>query len=159
MQELNHFLALQTPVEEVALRLLLAALCGAVIGWDREAANKPAGVRTFMLITLGAAGFMLTSIEATKLYSTVASPIDPTRTLQGIAGGLGFLGAGSIIRSAGSVQGITTAATTWVAGAIGAIFGAGLYGLALMLTAFSFLTLAVVGRLKHRYTGIGYEAE
>src|SRR5690606_16706610 len=75
--------------------------------------------------------------------------VDPTRVLQGVVGGIGFLGAGSIIHSRGTVEGVTTAATVWVAGAIGAGCGLGNYVLVAILVGFCFLTLVVLGRIGH----------
>ena len=111
------------PIElEMVLRLLLAAALGAIIGYQRERAGKPAGLRTHILICVGAAIFTIAS-----LYGFGAGA-DPARVAAGIVAGIGFLGAGAIIRTGeGIVAGLTTAATIWVVAGIGLAVGAGLY--------------------------------
>lgn len=104
-----------------ALRLLLAAGLGALIGYQRERASKPAGLRTHILICVGAALFTVASIYG---FGTD----DAARVASGIVAGIGFLGAGAIIRSGeGIVAGLTTAATIWAVAGIGLAAGAGLY--------------------------------
>lgn len=107
------------------LRLILAGTLGAVIGIQRETAGKAAGVRTLALIALGSALFTILSIFA---FDTA----DPARLAANVVTGIGFLGAGTIIlrREEGIVEGLTTAATIWVAAAIGVAAGAGLYFIA-----------------------------
>ena len=121
---------------EMLLRLLLAAALGAVIGYQRERAGKPAGLRTHVLICVGAALFTVAS-----LYGFGAGA-DPARVAAGIVAGIGFLGAGAIMRTGeGIVAGLTTAATIWVVAAIGLAVGAGLYLASAVATA---LTLVVL---------------
>jgi len=113
------------PIElEMVLRLLLAAALGAIIGYQRAAAHKPAGTRTHSLIAVGAALF--------TMVSSLAFPdADPTRIAAGIVTGIGFLGAGAIIRREGGlVGGLTTAASIWVVAALGLAAGMGLYVIA-----------------------------
>jgi putative Mg2+ transporter-C (MgtC) family protein len=133
-------------VAEVAIRLTVAVAIGALLGWDRERWNKPAGIRTHMLVSLGSATFTLLGFEVGEHYSKVN--FDPTRVLQGVVGGIGFLGAGAIMQKGGQVSGITTAAGVWVAGALGAAAGVGAYVLALLATLFAFATLAAAGKLE-----------
>ena len=111
------------PIEvEMVLRLLLATALGAVIGYQRERAGKPAGLRTHILICAGAALFTVASLYG---FGAVA---DPARVAAGIVAGIGFLGAGAIIRrEEGVVAGLTTAATIWAVAAIGLGGGGGLY--------------------------------
>ena len=111
------------PIEvEMVLRLLLAAALGAIIGYQRERAGKPAGLRTHILICEGSALFTVAS-----LYG-FGSAADPARIAAGIVAGIGFLGAGAIIRREGGlVGGLTTAATIWAVAAVGLAAGAGLY--------------------------------
>src|SRR6187551_4131701 len=131
-------------VTEVALRLVVAIAIGGVIGWDRERADKPAGLRTHMLVALGSASFTLLGFEVGDHLAPKTGPgFDPTRVLQGVIGGIGFLGAGAIIRNHGQVSGITTAASVWVAGAMGAAAGTGAFVLALVTTILTFLVLTV----------------
>ncbi len=127
---------------EVALRLLVAVAIGALIGWDREQADKPAGLRTHMLVALGAASFTLLGFEVgDHLAPNTGDRFDPTRVLQGVIGGIGFLGAGAIIQNRGQVTGITTAASVWVAGALGSAAGVGAYVLAVFTALFAFAIL------------------
>ena len=115
---------------EMVLRLLLATALGAIIGYQRERAGKPAGLRTHILICAGAALFTIAS-----LYGFGAGA-DPARVAAGIVAGIGFLGAGAIIRrEEGVVAGLTTAATIWAVAAIGLAAGAGLYIISAVTTA------------------------
>src|SRR5512134_3765575 len=111
-------------VEEIVLRMTLASLLGACVGWDREAENKAAGLRTHMLVSLGSAIFTITALQMFQLTTAEGGGRgDPTRLLQGLVAGIGFLGAGQIIQSQREVVGITTAAGIWVVGAIGVACG------------------------------------
>jgi putative Mg2+ transporter-C (MgtC) family protein len=133
------------PELELLLRLLLAALLGAAIGLERELKQKSAGLRTNTLIAVGAALFTLMSIEmAEGVFGA-----DPTRITAQIVTGIGFLGAGAIIRTGGSVQGLTTAATVWVNAAIGMAAGGGRYVLAIGATALTMIVLLALTRLEN----------
>jgi putative Mg2+ transporter-C (MgtC) family protein len=115
-------------VSEVIVRLFVALLAGGLIGWDRERLDKPAGLRTHMLVGLGSCTFTLLGFEVSgHLAARNNDEFDPTRVLQGVVGGIGFLGAGTIIQSRGQVSGVTTAASVWVSGALGAAAGVGAY--------------------------------
>ena len=136
---------------ELLLRLSIAALLGAVLGWERELRAKSAGLRTHMLVTLGAAVFALLGVEVLTASAGEASArIDPSRVLEGIVGGIGFLGAGSIIQSRGQVEGLTTAAGVWISGAIGAACGLGMFRIAAIAAGFAFVTIAGLGWLEGR---------
>jgi putative Mg2+ transporter-C (MgtC) family protein len=125
---------------EMVLRLLLAASLGAVIGYQRERAGKPVGLRTHILICVGAALFTIAS-----LYGFGASA-DPARIAAGIVVGIGFIGAGAIIRRGeGIVAGLTTAATIWAVAAIGLAAGAGLY----LVSAVTTIVILIVLFLPH----------
>ncbi len=128
------------PVLDVSLRLLLAAGLGAAIGVERELRQKPAGLRTNILIALGAALFTIVSIQIAGLYGAGS----PDRVAAQIVTGIGFLGAGAIMRQGENVHGMTTAATIWVNAAIGMAAGVGAYGMATLATT---LTLAVLALL------------
>jgi putative Mg2+ transporter-C (MgtC) family protein len=133
------------PELELLLRLLLAALLGAAIGLERELKQKSAGLRTNTLIAVGAALFTLMSLEmAEGVFGA-----DPTRITAQIVTGIGFLGAGAIIRTGGSVQGLTTAATVWVNAAIGMAAGGGRYVLAIGATALTMIVLLALTRLEN----------
>ena len=121
---------------EMVLRLLLATALGAIIGYQRERAAKPAGLRTHILICVGAAVFTVVS-----LYGFGAAA-DPARVAAGIVAGIGFLGAGAIMRrEEGVVAGLTTAATIWAVAAIGLAAGAGLYLISAVTTAVVLIVL------------------
>jgi len=125
------------PIEvEMVLRLLLATALGAIIGYQRERAGKSAGLRTHILICAGAALFTVASLYG---FGAVA---DPARVAAGIVAGIGFLGAGAIIRrEEGVVAGLTTAATIWAVAAIGLAAGAGLYLVSAVTTAIVLIVL------------------
>ena len=111
-----------SPEIEMVLRLLLATALGAGIGYQRERANKPAGLRTHCLIALGAALFTVVSMFG------FGNGVDPSRVAAGVVAGIGFIGAGVIFRTSGDwVAGLTTAASIWVAAAVGLAAGAGMY--------------------------------
>jgi len=107
---------------EILLRLVLALVLGGLIGLERESVEKPAGFRTHILVTLGAALFTLISREG-----FFGSGADPARIASNIVVGIGFLGAGTIFRSGVIVQGLTTAASLWTSAAIGTAVGIGFY--------------------------------
>ena len=111
---------------EIILRLLLAVALGAVIGFQRQRAKKPAGIRTHILISLGAALYTVVSIYA---FSA-----DMARVAAGVVAGIGFLGAGAIIRERTGVAGLTTAASIWMVAGIGLAAGAGMYLIAVIAT-------------------------
>lgn len=114
---------------DIVGRLVLASILGAAIGLEREIHDHPAGMRTHLLVALGSAGFTILSIEA-----FAAPGADPARIAAQIVTGIGFLGAGAIIRQGLSVKGLTTAAGLWVVAAIGMAAGAGYYSAALIAT-------------------------
>jgi len=130
-------------------RLVIAVLAGAVIGWEREWRDKPAGLRTHMMVALGAAGFVVATLRFVTTWEVVASPlsfnIDPLRTVAAVIGGVGFLGAGTIIEARGAVRGITTAASIWVAAAMGIASGLGLYTVTVFLVFLSLMILLAIG--------------
>jgi putative Mg2+ transporter-C (MgtC) family protein len=113
----------------VLAKLLLATILGGAIGLEREMAGKPAGLRTNILICIGAALFTQLSIDVARIgFSPDGRPFgDTTRIAAQIVSGIGFLGAGAILHGEGAVVGLTTAATVWVVGAVGAAVGAGAY--------------------------------
>lgn len=124
------------------LRLLLAAGLGAAIGIERELRRKPAGLRTNILIALGSALFTTMSIQLGTPGNT------PDRVASNLVTGIGFLGAGAIMRSGRSVHGMTTAATIWVNAAIGMAAGAGEHLMATVATAITLVVLSVLAPLE-----------
>src|SRR5437762_11387927 len=138
------------PPVDLALRLFLAAGLGAAIGVERELRQKAAGLRTNMLIAVGSALFTIVSLELAHVGGT------PDRIAAQIVTGIGFLGAGSILRSGRSVHGMTTAATIWV-NAVGMAAGAGLYMIASVSTVITLIVLVILPfaeRHLDRYAGI-----
>jgi len=110
---------------DLFVRLLLAVILGSIVGFERERKHKTAGFRTNILICLGAALFTIVSINLTYDYTKTVA--DPGRIAAQIVTGIGFLGAGAILRSRGSVVGMTTAASIWVTAAVGLAVGCGYY--------------------------------
>ena len=130
----------------IVVRLLTAALVGAVAGFQRERAGKPAGLRTHMLVALGSAVFVLVPLE-------LGAPIGEVgRVVQGVATGIGFIGAGAILKrtEAREVEGLTTAAGIWLTAATGVAIGLGGLGIALVAMALAWIILALLGRIETR---------
>lgn len=125
---------------ELVQRLLTAALLGAIIGFERELRQKTAGLRTNILIAIGSALFTLMSYE----LSGDGNGADPGRVAAQIVTGIGFLGAGAIMRTDAGIQGLTTAATVWVNAAVGVAAGGGEYHLAFIATAVTMAVLLVL---------------
>jgi len=123
---------------ELMLRVLLAFILGGVIGYERETTQRPAGLRTHMLVAAGAAAFTIVSIYAFIGQGTVR---DPARVAAQIVTGVGFLGAGTIWRTSNTVRGLTTAASIWLVAAVGMLVGTGLYVLAIFTTVCGFAAL------------------
>jgi len=139
------------PPIDLILRLLLAAGLGAAVGVERELRQKAAGLRTNMLIAVGSALFTVVSIELGHATG------ETDRIAAQIVTGIGFLGAGSILRSGKSIHGMTTAATIWVNSAVGMAAGAGLYGVATVATIITLIVLAVLPYFEQRldrYAGV-----
>ncbi|HEY4130138.1 MAG TPA: MgtC/SapB family protein [Gemmatimonadaceae bacterium] len=136
----------------VLAKLLLATLLGGAIGLERELAGKPAGLRTNILICVGAALFTQLSIDIARIgFTPSGSPYgDTTRIAAQIVSGIGFLGAGAILHGQGSIVGLTTAATIWVVAAVGAAVGAGAYVDALGSTALIMLVLVGLRPVERR---------
>lgn len=128
----------------ILVRLAMATLLGAVIGYEREHRGKAAGLRTHMLVSLGAAIFVLAPLQSDMPIA------DVSRVLQGIITGIGFLGAGAIIKFSRhqEIKGLTTAATIWVAAAIGIAAGMGRETTAIVSTLATLFILVVLGRLE-----------
>jgi putative Mg2+ transporter-C (MgtC) family protein len=136
---------------DIALRLtLVVLLCGA-IGLERESRDQPAGVRTHVLVGMGAAVFTLISAYGFANVERAGAPIDPTRIAAQVVTGVGFLGAGAIIHQGLAVRGLTTAAAVWISAAIGMAAGIGFYSLALTGTAVVLIALLV---FRHIRTGL-----
>jgi putative Mg2+ transporter-C (MgtC) family protein len=138
---------------DVAFRLFLAAVLGGAVGFEREVREREAGLRTHVLVSVGSALFFLVSAYAWTDWSFSQREglvFDPTRIAAQIVSGIGFLGAGAIIRQGLSVRGLTTAATLWLVAAIGMASGAGYYSAALIATAGALLTLGPLRIISYR---------
>jgi putative Mg2+ transporter-C (MgtC) family protein len=137
---------------ETILRLAMAVAFAGAVGWDREVRNRPAGLRTHMLVSLGAAGFTIAGMQIIQsMPAGDAVSFDPMRLVGGLIGGIGFLGAGAIIQAGGEVRGLTTAAGLWTCAAIGLCAGAGLYVTASLITGFGLLVLIGMKTVENRY--------
>lgn len=130
----------------VFIRLMLAVILGGVLGYERQRSGKPAGLRTHMLVSLGAALFVLVPLQA-------GMPVnDVSRVLQGVIAGIGFLGAGAIIKMSeeGQIKGLTTAASIWLTAAIGVAAGMGREATAVFATLLALIILGALHKLdKH----------
>lgn len=142
------------PPLEAVLRVLMAVVAGSLIGLDRELRNKPAGLRTHILISLAAALFTLITFELHDQFTADdggTRTADPVRIIEAVTAGVAFLAAGAIIQSRGSVHGLTTGANMWLAGALGVACGAGYYFLATIGTVFALIVLVVLAKLEARF--------
>ena len=128
-------------LHEMFLRLSVAALLGAVIGIERDLHHRPAGIRTSAFVCMGSALFTILSYELAKMFGDTSA----TRIASNLVQGIGFLGAGAILREAGGLVGLTTAATIFVEAAIGMAVGAGLYAVAGYATGVLLFALVVLG--------------
>jgi len=128
-------------------RLILAFLLGSILGLEREKKGGSAGLRTHILVCMGSALIMLTSIYIFESYNNSAT-VDPARIAAGVVTGIGFLGAGTIIRSSEGIRGLTTAASVWISSAIGLAIGCGYVSAALVATLISYLSLSFLKKLE-----------
>ena len=132
----------------ILFRLVLAAVLSGIVGFEREFHGRSAGFRTHILLCVGSTLIMLTSMHIFDIYSGRVAP-DPARLAAGVVTGIGFLGAGTIMRYKSSVRGLTTAASLWVVTGIGLAVGTGLYFGAVATTAIAVIALMFFGRLEH----------
>lgn len=132
---------------EMVLRLVIALVLGALLGVERVRAGKTAGLRTFALVSLGSALFIVVSEQVLSMYSHY--DIDPMRTAAQVVSGIGFLGAGMIIFQKEHVSNLTTAAGIWVSAAIGMAVGFGLYLESIVTTALVVFTFTLMWNLEH----------
>ncbi len=137
---------------DMTIRLAMAALLGGLIGLERESHGKDAGVRTYALVSLGSALAMIVSIDVFEVYQKVAS-VDPSRIAAQVISGVGFLGAGAIMRQEKDIKGLTTAAGVWTAAGIGLACGLGQYHPAIMTTALTLIVLIVWSKVNKHLGG------
>jgi len=132
---------------DMMLRLLLSVIFGGAIGYIREIKKKAAGLRTHILVCLGSSIFTIVSI----MMAQTSPAVDPSRIAAGVVTGIGFIGAGAIFQSGGNVMGLTTAASIWVAAAIGVAAGAGLYEVASFSTLLSIIVIHLLQVVEKKY--------
>jgi putative Mg2+ transporter-C (MgtC) family protein len=135
-------------------QLLIASLLGGLIGLERELHGRPAGFRTHLLVSLGSCLFVAVSIHFYRVYGNFSGTgpigVDPGRVAAQVVAGIGFLGAGAIIKDKASVRGLTTAASLWVAAAVGLACGVGLLALAVLVTALALVSLLFLKKIESR---------
>lgn len=151
----NEFGFVQTylPQHIIAIRLLIAAVLGAMIGFERELHTAEAGLRTHILVSVAAALFTILAFEIYHTLEPIAgaggAQADPIRAVEAVTAGIAFLGAGAIFRSGANVQGLTTGAGMWLAGAVGVATALGYYLIALGVSLLAVLVLATLRALAH----------
>lgn len=152
---MTHMLINATDWLNLTFRLALAMLVGCIIGLNRQKGGRPAGMRTFMLVSLGAAMFVMIPLQA-EGDSSFATTNALSRTIQGVTTGVGFIGAGLILQQTSTpnygveppkVKGLTTAASIWTAAALGAAIGCGLWEMGLIGALLTLITLSGVKRI------------
>lgn len=127
---------------DIFIRLILAALIGGLIGIEREASNRPTGFRTHILVSVGSTLMMLVSING------ATDGADSTRIAAQVVSGIGFLGAGTILRNGNTIKGLTTAASLWVCAGIGLAIGQGFYFAGIVTSIIALLSLMYLGKLE-----------
>ncbi len=140
---------------QMILRLCLTLVLSGLIGWERQLHRRDAGLRTHILVALGSCLIMLTSLYVFDIYKAQVA-LDPARIAAGVVTGIGFLGAGTIIRESDGVRGLTTAASLWVAAGIGLPVGVGFIKIAVWTT---FLVLIVLCVLRYIETPLAKEGK
>lgn len=145
--------SLDLSIGGICLRLLCAMMVGMIIGTEREYTNRPAGMRTHILVALGACSVMITGQLLFTHYSAFGATPDPSRLSAQVITGVGFLGAGTILREGTHVKGLTTAASLWAVACLGIAAGAGYYAVALAGMVFIFITLTIFERIQDRLLG------
>jgi putative Mg2+ transporter-C (MgtC) family protein len=146
LEELTAGLPDARQLTRIVIRLLVAMLLGAIVGIQREQTGKPAGLRTHMLVALGAALFVLAPVESGMTSA------DLSRVIQGLATGIGFIGGGAILKLSKErdIRGLTSAAGIWMTAAMGVAAGLGRIGIALLSALLTWFILAVIGKAEHR---------
>lgn len=139
---------------QILARLLLATMLSGLIGFERESHGRAAGFRTHILVCLGSTLMMMVSIYIFDVYRGVA-PVDPGRIAAQVVTGMGFLGAGTILRAGPTVKGLTTAASLWSVAGIGLAVGCGFYFAAVVATILVFITLVIFSKMEAAFTPKG----
>lgn len=148
--------------KDVLYKLLLALLLGGVIGLEREWHGRAAGLRTHVLVCLGSTILIIAARGASASFGDASSGsrivLDPNRIAAGIVTGIGFLGAGAILRMGDLVRGLTTAACVWFVAALGIVIGNGMYGIATVVSLMAVLILILFDALEHRIPTVTYRS-
>lgn len=129
------------------IRLILACILGGIIGYEREANNQPAGFRTYILVCVGSALVMCTSQWMFNIYHGLTT-VDPARLGAQVISGIGFLGAGTIMRNGMNIRGLTTAASLWAVSCVGLAVGIGFYEGAVVTTILIYITLIILKKME-----------
>ena len=135
---------------QAIVRLVFAALLGGLLGWQREQRQRPAGLRTHILVAVAAAGFTLAGMYG---FTDQMALRDPARVAAQVVTGMGFLGAGTIFRTGSTVRGLTTGASVWLAGALGLMAASGLLMLAVVAAVLGWFTLAKLPGITEAFVG------
>lgn len=151
-QQIFGFFQLAVPV---GFKVIIAIICGGLIGIERELKNKPAGVKTNILICLGSTLYTTISVLIAQSFSDSGYRGDPARIAAQIVSGIGFLGAGAIMQSRTSIIGLTTAATIWIVAAIGMCIGSGYPVVAFVFTMTVLFTLLAIDKVENKFIGRG----
>jgi putative Mg2+ transporter-C (MgtC) family protein len=137
---------------DFAVRLMIALVLGGVVGFERETHGKEAGFRTYSLVSVGSALMMIVSIQMFEIFKG-AAVVDPSRIAAQVVTGIGFIGAGAIIRAPEKIRGLTTAAGIWTVSGIGLACGAGLYKPAVAATALALIVLVIFSKVNRMLGG------
>ena len=149
-------MTIPTGFRQDVIAMLVSTLLGTLVGLERQLGRKPAGLRTHVLVCLGSTMFTLLTIHAVRDFGANGS-VDPSRIIHGVITGVGFLGAGSIMRQEGYVHGLTTAASIWIVAAIGTAAGVHAYALAAAGTVLALLVLEAFRWVERWFTPGGEE--
>jgi len=133
----------------IAIKIIVACVLGGLIGYERETLNRPAGLRTHILVCVGATIAMIVNLDLVSQYDGIAN-VNPGRFGASVISGIGFLGAGTIIKEGVSVKGLTTAASLWTVACLGLVIGSGLYFVAIFTTITIYITLHMFFKVESR---------
>ena len=136
---------------QIILRVLVGAVLGAAVGLERERQDQPAGLRTHMILVIGATLAMVLSVNLGYLFARPGTPADPARLAAQVISGIGFLGAGAILRYGFTVKGLTTATSLWTMAIVGMAVGAGYYLIGVVTTVMILVVLALLNIIENRF--------
>lgn len=137
--------------KQIILRILVGAILGGVIGFERERHDQPAGLRTHMILVIGSTLAMILSVNLGHIYARENLPFDPARLAAQVISGIGFLGAGAILRYGNNVKGLTTATSLWTMAIVGLAVGAGYYLVSVVATALMLGVLTLLNMIENRF--------